>query len=142
MVGRNLFLAGFFVVYCAAADEPDGAALFKKHCMICHFKGNTTRAPVPEMLAVQPRQVLADALDQGSMKAQAAGLTAAERKAVVDFVAKPPVAPQPQAAANGCPAPPPAFAALAGWNGWGVDLANTRFQAKAGLTPEQVGNLK
>src|SRR5262249_23749696 len=35
-----------------------------------------------------------------------------------------------------------ALSELAGWNGWGVDLANTRFQAKAGLTPEHVSNLK
>jgi polyvinyl alcohol dehydrogenase (cytochrome) len=54
------------------------------------------------------------------------------------------VAPRVEAAANKCAAPAPAFSALAGWNGWGVDPANTRYQPTraAGLTPEQVGKLK
>ena len=78
---------------CALAQTPDGAALFKKHCAVCHFPGNTTRAPLPDMLALQPRQAIADSLEKGSMKAQAASLSAAERKAVVDYLAKGAVAP-------------------------------------------------
>ena len=41
------------------------------------------------------------------------------------------MAPQTPAATNKCAAAPPAFDRLAGWNGWGVDLANTRYQSEA-----------
>lgn len=142
MVRRIAFPGGFLFMSYALAQAPDGAALFKKHCAACHFQGNTTRAPLPDMLALHPRQSLADALEKGSMKAQATALTAAERKAVVDFLARPSVSPQSDTISNKCTAPPAAFSQLDGWNGWGVDLANTRFQPKAGLTPEHVGNLK
>jgi polyvinyl alcohol dehydrogenase (cytochrome) len=142
MIRRITIFAGFLAASMAAAQSPDGAALFKKHCAVCHFQGNTTRAPLPDILSLQPRQALADALEKGSMKAQGALLSAAERKAVVDFLAKPSVSPQPQAIANKCASAPPAFNQLGGWNGWGVDLANTRFQSKPGLTAEQVSNLK
>jgi polyvinyl alcohol dehydrogenase (cytochrome) len=144
VLGRTLGLG--FLLACAAAAQTtsDGAALFKKHCATCHFQGNTTRAPLPDILALQPRQSLLNALEKGTMKAQGALLTATERQAVVDFLAKPPVpvSPQTQTMTNKCTAAAPPWKQLAGWNGWGVDLANTRFQDKAGLTPEQVGNLK
>src|SRR5690349_8293007 len=129
MIRRIILPAGFLVALCAAAQTPDGAAVFKKNCAICHFPGNTTRAPLPDVLSLQPRQALADALEKGSMKTQGAALSAAERTAVVDFLAKGAVAPQTQSVANKCPASPPEFTRLSGWNGWGVDLANTRFQS-------------
>jgi len=140
MVRRIPVLASFVLLAAAAAQTPDGAAIFKKNCSVCHFPGNTTRAPLPDMLALQPRQAIADSLEKGSMKAQAASLSAAERKAVVDFLTKGSIA--PQQSSNKCAAAPPAFGEIAGWNGWGVDLANTRYQSSAGLTPEQVGKLK
>jgi polyvinyl alcohol dehydrogenase (cytochrome) len=78
------------------------------------------------------------------MKAQAANLSAAERNAVVDYLVKPSVSPQTAAGGNPCASAPPAFADPGGWNGWGVDLANTRYQSapSAGLTPDAVSKLK
>ena len=124
------------------AQKPDGAALFQKHCATCHAPGNTTRAPLPGVLALNPRQAIADSLETGTMKAQAANLTAAERAAVVDYLAAGAIAPRSAPAANQCAAPPPAFGEIAGWNGWGADLANTRYQPAAGLTAAQVSRLK
>ncbi|HZP24009.1 MAG TPA: c-type cytochrome, partial [Terriglobales bacterium] len=141
IVRRIALSAGFLFAFAAAAQTPDGAALFKKHCAVCHFQGNTTRAPVIDMLSLEPRQALVDALEKGSMKVQASALSPAERKAVIDFLVKPTAEPQAHSGAK-CSSAPPAFTQLSGWNGWGVDLANTRFQPKAGLTAEQVGNLK
>src|SRR5690242_19701906 len=117
MLRTILLPAGFLLVYCAAAQTPNGAYLFRRNCAACHFPGNTTRAPLPDVLALQPRQALLDALEKGSMKEQAAKLSAAERAAVVDYLVNPAVAPQPQAVANKCAAAPPAFSQLGGWNG-------------------------
>ena len=125
----------------ATAAAPDGAALFKKNCAICHYKGNTTRAPLPEILAVNPRQTILDSMEKGSMKEQAAALSAAERTAIADYLAKPTVGETKTEAAK-CGTPPVALKSVTGWNGWGVDLANTRYQPEAGLKPEQVGKLK
>ena len=132
------------LITAAAAQKPDGGALFRKNCSTCHYPGNPTRAPLPGVLASITRQSIADSLEKGTMKAQAANLTAAERAAVVDYIVAGAPEAQVQAAANKCSTPPPAFMEIAGWNGWGVDLANTRFQPgkAAGLTPEQVGKLK
>jgi polyvinyl alcohol dehydrogenase (cytochrome) len=142
MIRPIALLLGFSMIAAAAPDQaPDGAALFRKHCATCHYPGNPTRAPLPDMLALHPRQMIADSLEKGSMKVQAAPLSAAERAAVIDFLLKGTVAPQP-APANRCSAPPPALSALAGWNGWGVDLANTRYQPDAGLTDGHVAKLK
>jgi polyvinyl alcohol dehydrogenase (cytochrome) len=139
---RFLLPAGFLLAYCASAQTPNGGYLFRRNCAACHFPGNTTRAPLPEVLASQSREKLLETLEKGSMKEQAAKLSPAERAAVVDYLVKPSVAPQAETVTNKCAAAPPALSQLAGWNGWGVDLANTRFQAKAGLTPEHVSNLK
>jgi polyvinyl alcohol dehydrogenase (cytochrome) len=48
-----------------------------------------------------------------------------------------------QATVNACPDPSVSLSALRGWNGWGVDLANTRFQPAniAGLRAGDVPNL-
>src|SRR5437867_3969600 len=122
------FVAILLAAPAAFAQTPDGAALFRKHCAACHRPGSETRAPLPEVLSQMPRQKIADSLEKGTMKAQAAMLSAAERTAVVNFLAKATVA--PEAAGGGkCAGPAPRLANIAGWNGWGVDLENTRFQA-------------
>ena len=128
----------------AIAQVPDGAALFRKHCAECHRPGSATRAPLPEAIAQMPRNKVADSLEKGTMKAQASMLSAAERAAVVNFLAKSPVAPEVKTAANMCPGTPPKLANIDGWNGWGVDLENTRLQPakSAGLTAAQVPKLK
>jgi polyvinyl alcohol dehydrogenase (cytochrome) len=141
---RRFALIIFISVTGIRAQTPDGAALFAKKCATCHFAGSPTRAPARDLLALNPRQLILDSLEKGSMKVQAEGLTAAERKAIVDFLVKPSTAPAQQISVNKCAAAAPAFGDLVGWNGWGVDLANTRFQpAKtAGLPADRVPKLK
>lgn len=141
MIRRFLFSLGFMVAPLATAAAPDGAALFKKNCAICHFPGNPTRAPLPEILALNPRQSVLDSMEKGNMKAQAAALSPAERAAIADYLAKP-TSGDTKPAITKCAAAPAAFATTKGWNGWGVDLANTRFQPDAGLTSDQVRKLK
>src|SRR5215472_2860667 len=136
-------LFGVLLLTCAAAAGQDGAALFEKQCAMCHRAGSDTRAPLREALAKMPRPAVIAALETGSMKSQGTLLTAAERKAIAEFLSK--VETTPQTAPTGlCPAGAPKPSDAPGWNGWGVDLDNSRFQpaAVAGLAAGQVPSLK
>ncbi len=126
-----------------AANE-NGSALFQKNCAICH-KPNNNRTPLPETLGQMPKQAILAALDTGAMKAQGALLSAAEREAIAGFLTAGHVAStEPATRVGACPEAAAPLKNLTGWNGWGVDLLNTRFQpAKlAGLSASQVPNLK
>jgi polyvinyl alcohol dehydrogenase (cytochrome) len=134
----------FLIFYSAflAFAQPDGKALFEKNCALCHKPGADNRAPLPEALAQRPNQSIVVALESGVMKAQAANLSATERQAIADFLA--PRAPVQTARDNACPAGARPLANLDGWNGWSVDLVNSRLQstAAAGLRAQDVPNLK
>jgi polyvinyl alcohol dehydrogenase (cytochrome) len=94
--------------------------------------------------ALPPEQIVA-ALETGSMRIQGEARTADERRAIAAFLTG--------RAVGDTPAPPPlsmcagaAPAAGGGpeWNGWGVTLANDRFQreAAANLKASDVPRLK
>jgi polyvinyl alcohol dehydrogenase (cytochrome) len=133
----------------AAAQVPDGAAVFQKSCASCHLQPPpTSRAPDREALAQFAPESILTALTSGNMFRQGSELTDAERRAVAGFVAGRPVgtAPSPSTAGR-CTAAPPRLtdAALnSGWNGWGGTVANTRSQpaSKGGLTAPAVPKLK
>ncbi len=131
------------VILASAAAAQDGAAVFEKHCALCHRAGSETRAPLRDALAQLSRQRILASLATGTMKEAAAALTAADRRAVTEFLSKIDN-PDEKVSTGACPAPAPAIKDLAGWNGWGVDLANSRFQpAKtAGLARDDVPRLK
>lgn len=135
-----------FVLCLAAASfaqtpAPDGKALFAAHCAMCH-EGGDQRAPTLDILKSRPNESIMVALEGGVMRSQGETLTAAERHAVADFLS-------PRTAAqtvNENPCPPGAhhLTGLSGWNGWGADLTNSRFQSagSAGLRAEDVPKLK
>ena len=81
------------------------------------------------------------------MKAQAEGMSSAERHAVMVYLGAPApktAAPVSAAALCGGPPTPPGTPEGAHWNGWGVDFANSRFQdaANAGIAAADVPKLK
>ncbi len=127
----------------------DGAALYQRSCAPCHDKG-VDRAPSHEALhAMSPERVLA-ALESGPMISMANRRSAADRRAIAEFItgksfAHPmDTAPSPAAM---CTAPAPDFGDPSSgpiWNGWGQNLANTRFQtsAQAGLSASDLPHLK
>ncbi len=127
----------------AAAGAQDAAALFEKHCAPCHRAESETRAPLREALAQLTRQQILASLQSGTMKVQGGLLSAAERRAVAEFLSKRD-ATEASVASGACSSLAPPLKDLAGWNGWGLDSSNSRFQpAKvAGLTREQVPRLK
>lgn len=136
-------LLGILLVACASLPAQDGAALFEKHCAGCHSAGSKTRAPLREALGHLTRPAILATLETGSMKEQASALSLAERRAVTDYLSNINGTTESTRAGwcndNGSPLEP-----AAAWNGWGVDLENSRFQpaAQAGLAANQVPALK
>jgi len=132
----------------AQESAPDGAALYQRHCASCHDNG-AARAPDREALRSMVPQRVLDALETGQMISMATGRSAAERRAIAEFVTG-------QSLADALPTTPPARAMCAAsssewsptagavWSGWGVNTSNTRFQdaAMAGLSAADVPRLK
>lgn len=130
-----------------AAQVPDGAALFEAHCAACHLADAVPRALAIDNMRALPPAAVVGALTDGAMQAQGAELSAAERRAVAEFITGRRAAPEARAAAGACAAPPSEWPGMDGgpaWNGWGVDVTNRRFQpaAQAGLAAGDVPRLR
>jgi polyvinyl alcohol dehydrogenase (cytochrome) len=132
---------------CAAlpANAQDGPTLYAAHCTQCH-DGGSVRVPSRTTIAqLTPERIVA-ALETGTMQAQGAALTDAERRAIAVFVSGRPlgslaaVPTAPRCAAAGSPLA--ARATDSSWNGWGAGTANNRFQPAAKLAPAEIPTLQ
>ena len=134
-----------------AFAQQSGAALYAQHCAQCHDTGDQQgRAPTRNAMQSMAFEHVLATMTSGSMASMARERTDDERKAIAAFVTG--KIPSSQAAATAgtsgnCAQRSLTFAgALDGprWNGWGVDLNNSRFQpaSMAGLKPDQVPRLK
>jgi polyvinyl alcohol dehydrogenase (cytochrome) len=121
----------------------DGSYLFHTSCMKCHAPFNPVRAPWPSTLEAMQQSAILAALEKGKMQAAGATISAEQRAAIAHYLGRPDVA-QGHAAANACPADAKAMENVPLWNGWGVDLVNSRFQPaeRAGVTKQQIPRLK
>lgn len=135
-----------------ASYAQDGATLFNNYCAICHEAGANadSRTPGRDVLArLTPEQIL-QTLEKGDMKTQAAERSRAQRRALAEYLSGKPLG-------SDLPnvIPMSAFCAssdqrlrsslsAASWNGWGADVANSRFAAAqvARMTAEEVPRLK
>lgn len=138
----------------AAAQTPSavpGEATYKRSCASCHDTG-TDRAPSRDAFReMTPERVLA-ALETGPMISMANRYSAADRRAIAEFVTgkkfsetfstAPPA--KAMCSPNGAAGEFAASLSAPQWNGWGVNTLNTRFQdsAAAGLSADQVARLK
>lgn len=134
-------------LFCACLlSAQDGATLYRRTCSSCHDTG-AERVPSHEILKAMPPERVLAAMESGPMVVMASRLSVAERRAVAEFVSGKSLG-QPVPPPNGiCAAVPGAFPdslAEPQWNGWGVNLANTRFQdaSSAGFGAAQVQRLK
>src|SRR5438309_1574513 len=119
----------------APAYAQDGAAVFRSYCASCHEAGTNadSRAPGRDVLAqLTPEQIL-QALEKGDMKAQAAERSRAQRRALAEYLsgkplgsATPNIIPKSAFCASGTQKLRNSLTA-ASWNGWGADIANSRF---------------
>ncbi len=120
-----------------------GKALYVKSCAVCHELG-TLPLLNRFVLKGMSASYIVLALTDGMMRTQAARLNAGEREAIAEYltgesVVKVGTAPPAQ---GQCSQKTSFNAKALGWNGWGVDLENTRFQPDAGLATEQIPRLK
>jgi polyvinyl alcohol dehydrogenase (cytochrome) len=151
----------------ASQQDPAGAIVFQKTCAACHLSvkpadpGTTAsavqslplesiQAPSRDLLAQFAPEIILNTLTNGTMQAQAATLTPAERRAVAAYAAGrdfgPPTAFPETLETNFCterllmgdPKTSPS------WNGWGNGPQNVRFQPKseAKLTPQDLPRLE
>ena len=146
-----LLLCALFAATAAAsqAETADGELVYRQSCARCH-EGGMARLTPGDTLRERSADEIYATLRFGLMLRQALELSDAERRAVAEYLggdvlSGPPIEQIPQSAycvAGTGPAADP----LAGpaWNGWGADLANTRFQsaAAAGITAEEVPRLR
>jgi polyvinyl alcohol dehydrogenase (cytochrome) len=129
--------------------------VFESRCAQCHGSattpadgGDAVRAPSRAMLTELTPERILDAMNNGSMQANAKGMSEVMKRGVAELISGRPLGSAASGAAsamkNQCTAKP-AGNLLAGpvWNGWGNDLMNTRAQsaAHAGLTADQVPKL-
>lgn len=132
----------------APAAAQDGAVLYKEHCAQCH-DGGADRAPDLQLLRAMTPQRILEALEFGSMVSMTHGRTAADRRAMAEYASGASfddpftIAPAP-AAMCGPSAPFAMDASAPVWNGFGQNLANTRFQASpsGGLAASDVPRLR
>lgn len=135
-------ISSFLLVTGAQAQNRDGATVFQQVCNNCHKQNSPTQAPLPDVLRKMPVQAILTALETGKMAAIGANLSASERTAVAGYLGVAGVESIPQSAH--CSSNVPLAKSAPSWNGWGIDLTNTRFQnAKAaGLAVSDVPKLK
>lgn len=142
MPARNLplFLLAA-VAACAAA--PDGEALYKQRCASCHDGKVQPRMPSRQELTARTPESIVQAMFGGAMAPQSAGLTAEEGNAIARYITGKELGQKTAAAIGKCSgAPGPVRIGDNAWNGWGLDLANTRYQPKPGLSTDDVPGLK
>lgn len=127
----------------AANQATSGGEVYQQRCAQCHDNSAATRAPSRDALQKMPASRILRTLDFGLMMGVAYPLTREERNAVADYLGTPGAEPGPPAAAF-CSADrhPLAGEAAGNWNGWSPSAANTRYQAHAGITKDQVPQLK
>lgn len=127
-----------------APTSPEGEAIYKQRCAVCH---DNAQERIPPLFLIRRRSAedVIQTLTSGVMKQQASGLSTAQIRALaIHLTGKEPGAPiENNLNANLCQAAPaPIKFTNSGWNGWGRDLENSRFQPQPGIKPEDVPKLK
>lgn len=126
-----------------------GWSTFETKCTICHGNSKVPDAQSPVAIRQMSPEAIYSALQSSSMK-EHTGLSDIMKRRVAEFMSGRNLGSTDAGDAsdmpNQCPANPP-FPGLTqapSWNGWGVNLSNTRFQpsTEAGLTAADVPKLK
>lgn len=128
------------------AQAPDGGALFKQRCSMCHNGDTNSRAPNPEVLRSRSPEAILESLTNGAMRVQGASLSGVERRAIAEYLSGRKMGGDVTGATVGRCRTQASLSGLSTtsmWNGWGPGIKNTRFQEakQAGLTAEQVPHL-
>jgi polyvinyl alcohol dehydrogenase (cytochrome) len=146
--GLVLFIAAFGATAAAAQTPQEPESIYKTRCATCHETG-VPRAPNREALRRLTPETIAAALATGSMRAQGQELTLAQIQLLARTLGNaPPATASTVPASTTCSANEPSAPVnplgQPNWNGWGVNLAQHRFQpaAMARLSASDVPRLK
>jgi polyvinyl alcohol dehydrogenase (cytochrome) len=134
----------------AQTPAPSPRQLFDQRCLTCHGNTDVPRAVDPALLRRMTPEHIYATLTTGVMQPQAEGLSEGDRRAIAEYLGdrRLGAGPAGEAAAmpNRCTVNPPVGdrSSWPAWNGWGADLANTRFQdaRAAQLTTADVPRLR
>lgn len=126
-----------------------GLLPFNEKCASCHVNPEPgSRAPTRAQLQGQAPEAILAAMTTGGMAPMASGLSEGQMRAIAEYVSGrsfgTAAAGHASTMKNQCSAKPLGNPLEGpGWNGWGVDKANSRFQtaAAAGLTSATVPKL-
>lgn len=153
-LARSAFMSALLAalalpVLAAPAPAPaagSGEAIYQQRCAVCH-EGNVPKAPRREALGKMSAELLWFAITRGDMTERAAGLSAVEKSALIDYLAPEGSseipADSPTAYCKRSGPRHPLFSSQGRWNGWGNGPAQWRFQSArdAGLTAGEVPRL-
>ena len=127
-----------------------GWSTFQTRCAVCHLNPTVDLATPAAVIREMTPERIYETLTTGSMKEQAASIPDGTKRRVAEFLSGRPMGSSKAGDAKNMPnkcASNPAMtdpAAAPGWNGWGNDGSNTRYQtaASARLTANDVPRLK
>jgi polyvinyl alcohol dehydrogenase (cytochrome) len=129
-------------------SESTGVSQYFVNCAKCHESSDSPQAPRTSVLKQMPSERIYESLTTGTMRTQAAHLSDEDKRLIAEWVGGRKIdmdlAGAADKMANRCATQTPVRTlTAAGWNGWGVDLRNSRAQsaAAAGLSPGQVSRL-
>jgi polyvinyl alcohol dehydrogenase (cytochrome) len=128
----------------AVVTSPEGEAIYKQRCAVCHDNPQD-RVPPKFLIARRSAEDVIRTLTTGSMKQQAAGLSAAQIRALAIYLTGKEPADSWQTNMNTNPCKisgKPINLNAPQWNGWGRDLENSRYQPRPGIKAEDVPHLK
>jgi polyvinyl alcohol dehydrogenase (cytochrome) len=126
------------------AAAPDGAALYKSRCGVCHDGKPQAHMPSHDDLVSRTPEAIVKVMFEGSMVPQSANLSEEEGRAIAKFItAKEFSTASAPAMAGQCTALPKLSATPpTNWDGWGRDLSNRRYQPEPRLAASDVPKLK
>lgn len=129
----------------SSSPEAEGAAIYANKCASCHEVGTAPLFNHYILKTMSPDYILY-ALRSGAMREIAAKMPFPQRVAVAEYLtSKRAGSSRPtNPSAGQCTEPTSSDFSGPEWNGWGVDMDNSRFQPadQAGLTAAQVPKLK
>jgi polyvinyl alcohol dehydrogenase (cytochrome) len=133
------------LAYGIAYDPAAGEPLYRAHCAACHDHPSE-RTPPRSVIANNTPAYILGVLNDGVMRANAAGLNAGEKIAVAMYVSQNKSGGTVSRSSSEAPAcakaPTPLTLSGPAWNGWGRTVENTRYQPDPGLSAAEVPRLK
>ena len=128
----------------------EGIAQFELRCSSCHNNPVLDLTPSANAIREMTPERILQSVTTGSMRTYVEGLGEPQVRRIAEFMAGRPLGSSKTGDAKNMPnkcAANPAMgnpASSPGWNGWGLDASNTRFQtaAAAGLNAAQAPRLK